>query len=1097
MKDLLVGVLLTCVIPWNLSAQAAAAGRAPAAYSGVALETDQDPMFNALRWRSIGPYRGGRVVAVTGDYEDPLVFYFGAVNGGVWKTTNAGQSWTNITDEKTDISSVGAIAVAPSDQNVIWVGTGEGKPREDLTYGTGVYRSTDRGDTWRHLGLTDTQQIADLAVDPNDPDRAFVAALGHAFGPNENRGVFRTTDGGATWEKVLYLDDSTGAADLSMDPTNPRILFAAMWRYRRLPWGLDAGGGLSGLYRSTDGGDSWEDISDNEGLPKSILGRIGVAVSPADPRRVYATVEAPEDDDDEMQGGIFRSDDGGDTWTHVSDDQKWMVRAWYYSKITADPVDPNTVYVLNVGTWRSIDGGRNWSRIQVPHGDTHMLWIDPNDADRMIHGNDGGGTVTLDGTRTWSSIYNQPTAQFYHVTTDDQWPYRVYGAQQDNSPISIASRSDARGIDRQDWFPVAGCESAHVSIDPRNPDITYGGCFMGSLSRFDAGTNQQRNISVGLPNYDGIPASDIPHRFAWSFPTVISPHDPDVLYVTSQNVWRSTNEGQTWDSISPDLSRADPSTLGPSGGPIHYDMTGTEWYASIVAFDESPLEQGLLWAGSDDGLVHVSRDGGGSWTDVTPPAIEPFTRISRIEPGRHDPATAYIAANRYQLDDFTPYLFRTTDYGESWTPIAAGIPAGAYARSIREDPERQGLLFAGTETGVYVSFDDGSSWQSIQLNLPRASVRDLRVKDADVVVATHGRSFWVLDDISILRGLDVVPDGEPHIFAPSDAVRSTAGRSLVSGPVGENPPAGAVVDFYLPEEPADEITLEFLDDTGEVLRSFSSKPEPAADSADVDPALAARARGESVPPQYRALVETPDSLGVTPADSIVPTRPGTNRFVWNLRTPGVKMLEGIVLDLGTLNGPMIPPGNYSARLTIGDASYEQPLTVIADPRVEASTADLVAAYEAARAVVDTLNGLGNSVRRIQHLKDQLEARVAQTKEEAFGEQVADAATPLGEQLEAVRAELVSVHSEVDQSILHFPVKLYNQLITLNSNIQTADTRPTDTQTELYAELSSELAVHLRTLQAIEAQELADFNRLLEELGVPAVGWPEAARPLVP
>src|SRR5262245_34291159 len=618
--------------------------------------------FKALQWRLVGPFRGGRADAVAGDPAHPLVAYFGAVNGGVWKTTNGGQTWRNVTDGKSDISSVGAIAVAPSDPNVIWVGTGESQPREDLTYGTGVYRSTDGGATWTHLGLNDTQQIGDVVIDPRDPDRAYVAAIGHAFGPNAERGVFRTTDGGRTWKKVLFLNDSTGGMDLTIDPSNPRILFASMWKFQRTPWGMNNGGGRSGLWKTTDGGDTWKELTFNPGIPKKPLGKIGISISPARPNRIYASIEAPD-----SSGGIFRSDDGGDTWDLTSGDQKWSVRPWYYSAVTADPTDENTVYVMNLQVWRSVDGGRTFSMVRVPHGDTHIMWVDPKDSKRLINGNDGGATISYDGGATWSSILNQPTAQFYHVTTDNQWPYRILGAQQDNTTVSIASRSDDGSIGERDYFPVAGCENATIAVDPRNPNITYGGCYTGFLSRVDRAARQERDISIWMANYDGLAAADVPYRFQWTFPVMISPHDPRTLYVASQFVHRSTNEGASWEKISPDLSVHDAATLVRTGGPIHGDMTGTEWYATVYALAESPLTKGLLWAGTDDGLIHVTRDGGGSWENVTPKAYGKFTRSAVIEPSHFDPGTAYIAANRYQQDDFKPYLWKTTDFGKTWT----------------------------------------------------------------------------------------------------------------------------------------------------------------------------------------------------------------------------------------------------------------------------------------------------------------------------------------------------------------------------------------------------------------------------------------------
>ncbi|HJQ20301.1 MAG TPA: glycosyl hydrolase [Gemmatimonadaceae bacterium] len=1029
--------------------------------------------FKALRWRLVGPFRGGRVDAVAGDASRPMVFYMGSVNGGVWKTTNGGETWRNITDGKSDISSVGAIAVAPSDPNVIYVGTGESQPREDLTYGTGVYRSTDGGGSWQHLGLNDTQQIGDVVIDPRDADRVYVAAIGHAFGPNSERGVFRTTDGGRTWKKILFLNDSTGAMDLTIDPTNPRILFASMWKFQRTPWGMNAGGGRSGLWKTTDGGDSWKEVTFNPGIPKKLLGKIGVAISPANPQRVYASIEAPD-----SSGGIFRSDDGGATWERTSGDQRWAVRPWYYSAVTADPTDENTVYVMNLSVWRSVDGGRTFSRLRVPHGDTHIMWVDPKDSRRLINGNDGGATISFDYGATWSSIYNQPTAQFYHVATDNQWPYRLYGAQQDNSTVSIASRSDEGAITERDWFPVAGCENATIAVDPRDPNVTYGGCYTGFLTRTDRAIRQDRDVSVWMANYDGWAVKDVPYRFQWTYPVLISPHDPNTLYVTSQFVHKSTNEGASWQIISPDLTVHDTATLGRSGGPIHGDMTGTEWYATIYAFNESPLTKGLLWAGSDDGLLHVSRDGGAHWENVTPRNYGRFTRTTVIEPSHFDPGTAYVCATRYQQDDFKPYLWKTTDYGKTWMQINAGIPTGAYTRSIREDPKHRGLLYAGTETGVYVSFDDGARWEPLQLNLPRSSVRDLAIHDNDLVAATHGRAFWVLDDISLLRQLaDSITAKSAYLFQPSTAIRwgSGGGSSLTNG---TNPLGGAYVDYYLRSAPASAVTLEFRDAQGNTIRTFSSEA-PATDTL--------KTAADSIGQQVRASLR--DSLVYEPADSVVAARAGTNRFVWNLRYPGARHLENTVLDEGTYDGPVAPPGNYSVRLIAGRDTLTRTFAVVADPRVKTSTADLMKQFQLALQIRDRINDVVDAAGRVEDLQGQIDKRVAQTKDQAFAKRVSDAAKPVRDKLETVRADLYEVGCHADQCTLDQPIKLYNILLTAALQVQTGDYAPTRQHGELFADFSNKVGNQLRALQGIEDSDLATLNRLLAELGVPAIYVP--------
>lgn len=1027
--------------------------------------TATNKAFKALRWRLVGPFRGGRVDAVAGDPTKPLVYYMGAVNGGVWKTANAGMSWDNITDGKTDISSVGAVTVAPSDPNVIYVGTGESQLREDLTYGTGVYRSTDAGETWQHLGLVETHQVTAIRVHPNNPDVAYVAAIGHAFGPNAERGVFRTVDGGKSWKKILFLDDSTGATDLSMDPSNPRILYASMWKFQRSPWGMEAGGGKSGLWKTTDGGDTWTDLSANPGMPKAPLGKIGVAVSPANPRRIYASVEAKD-----TLGGIFRSDDAGATWMRTNGEQKFQVRPWYYSAVTADPTNENTVYVMNLQVWRSIDGGKSFSRVRVPHGDTHIMWVDPKDPNRLINGNDGGATVSQDGGKSWSSIMNQPTAQFYHVITDNQWPYRLYGAQQDNSTVSITSRSDQGAITERDWWPVAGCENAHIAVDPRNPNITYGGCYTGMLMRHDKRTEESRDIAVWLNNYDGWAVKDVPNRFQWTFPVLLSPHDPSILYATSQNVWKSINEGRSWEKISPDLTYADPASLGPSGGPVHKDMTGTEWYATIYAFAESPKAKGNLWTGSDDGRVHLSRDGGASWSEVTPKAMVKHTRITGIEPSPHDPAVAYLSATRYQLDDFRPYFYKTSDYGKSWTRIDTGIPMGAYARSIREDPVRRGLLFAATETGVYVSFNDGANWETLQLNLPRVSVRDLRVHENDLVVATHGRSFWSLDDINVIRQLHDSVTAKPlHLFQPSDAWRFAGGRGGRGGNAGENPYDGVLVDYWVGKAPTEKLTIQFVDARGTVMRAFSSATKK---DSTAKPA--------------------PDSLAYFAADSIVSTRVGSNRFFWNLRYPNAKEIKTVVNDMGTLSGPSAVPGTYTVRLIAGKDTLSRPFTIKLDPRIQATTADLQRTFDLGMKVRGRIDDIANAFARIEDLQGQIDVRVQQSSDQVYAQRVKDAAKPVRDQLEVVRTELVDWYNHDDQATLHFPIKLYNMMLSLNSQVLGQDAAPTKQHGEILDDLGGKVDVQLQRLQALEANEIKKLNTLLQELGLPPVFVPPSS-----
>jgi photosystem II stability/assembly factor-like uncharacterized protein len=1060
--------------------------------------------LRGLRWRLVGPFRGGRAVAVTGDPTKRNVFYFGAVDGGVWKTTNGGTSWRNISDGVSRIASVGAITVAPSDPNVIYVGSGEADMREDWTYGDGMYRSTDAGETWSNLGLTDARHIARIVVDPRNPDRVFVAALGHGSGKNTTRGVYRSNDGGKNWQRVLYSDDSTGAIDIAMDPGNSRIAYAALWHMQRSPWGFTAGNGS--LWKTTDGGDTWRDLSRTPGLPKNPLGRIGISVSPANPQRVYATIECPPED---STGGIFRSDDGGATWQRTSGDQRWMVRPWYYSVVTADPSDTNTVFLMNLSTWKSTDGGRTFSRIRLPHGDTHALWVDPADSRRMISGNDGGATISFDGGGTWSSIMNQPTAQFYHVTTDDQWPYRIYGAQQDNTTVSIVSRSDDGVITPSDWNSVGGGESGYIAPKPGDPNIVIAGTYTGTLTRYDVRTKQTKDISVWLNNYDGWASRDVPNRFQWTFPILYSKHDSRVLYVAANRIFRSTNDGDSWEPISPDLTLHDPKTLGPAGGPITYDMTGTEWYATVFALAESPLNADVMWAGSDDGLIHVTRDRGKTWTNVTPPSLAKFTRISIIEASHFDPATAYVAANRYQLDDFKPYLLKTTDFGKTWTTITKGIPEGAYTRAIREDPLRRGLLFAGTETGVYYSTNDGAFWEPLQLNLPRASVRDLHIHGSDLIAATHGRAMWVLDDISPLRALSAdVRAATTFLFAPDTVIRFGGGHALTNS-AGENPPAGAIVDYWLKAalDPKDSVRLEFLDANGKVIRHFSS--EAAADS--VKSAAFARMASDSAGGQGRVPGKQPsdtmsnkprgtrelqdDTLAFVPSDSLVTARWGLNRFVWDLRYPDTREVKDVVNDEGSTKGPFVAPGRYTVRLIAKGQTYSQPFVVRGDPRLSTTQADYDAQLKLALDVQTKTNELSDAVTRILGIERALDERTSAAKGQAYAKRIADAAKPLQEKLEAVRDSLVEIHSHADQITLHYPVRYYNMLLSLAGMVQSADMAPTQQEGAIYRDIAPKVDAQITRLRAIESSDLAAFNTLMRELNVPAILV--AAPPIVP
>ncbi|HEX9057754.1 MAG TPA: hypothetical protein VF818_09500 [Ktedonobacterales bacterium] len=1060
--------------------------------------------LRALEWRCVGPYRGGRVVAVAGDPVHPLVFYFGSTGGGVWKTTDGGLYWENVSDGFFKRASVGALAVAPSDPNVLYAGMGEATIRGNVSHGDGVYKSVDAGKTWTHLGLADTRNIAKVRVHPDNPNTVYVAALGHAHGPNAERGVFRSRDGGQTWEKTLYVNEDVGIADLSIDANNPRILYASTWRARRLPHALESGGEGCGIYRSTDGGDTWTDLSRRKGLPKGVLGKIGLAVSPARSDRVWAIVEAED-------GGVFRSDDGGETWERLCEEYDMRSRPWYYMHIIADTQDPDTLYVLNVNGYKSIDGGKTFFKITIPHGDDHDLWIDPRDSHRMIAGHDGGACVSFNGGDSWTTIYNQPTAEFYHVTTDDQVPYRVYGSQQDNTSMSVPSRSRNSAILASDYVEVGGGEAGYIAVRPDDPNIVFAGNYQGYLTRYDHRTGQRRDITVWPEGSMGWPSGELKYRFQWTFPIHLSPHDPNVLYVTGNHVFRSTDEGASWEEISPDLTRADASRLGSSGGPITKDNVGTEYYGTIFAFAESPLHRGLFWAGSDDGVVHVSRDGGQSWENVTPADLPEWALVSIVEPSPHDPAAAYLAATRYKLDDFTPYLFKTDDYGAHWTKITSGIEERDFARVIREDPERRGLLYAGTETGVHVSFDDGHHWQSLRQNLPVVPIHDLHIKGSDLVAATHGRSFWILDDITPLRAMDASAGASgAHLFAPRPAVRFWTDRGFGQSPTpnkiygftnawmaayriietptgesgeryldaGQNPPDGVSVAYILRERPEKPVTLTFLDAAGNEIKTFSSeeKKEPETGAT------------EEVP--LAPVERTPEQAGAKDAEKKeprVPVEVGMNRFVWNTRYPDAhKLGSGYVSSEDNLAGPMAPPGKYEVRLTIGEQTLSQWFEVRNDPRVTATQEDLEAQFALLIRIRDKTSETHDGVNTIRNVRRQIEEWERRTAGQSQHDRVKEAGKALKERLASIEEELTQVKAKGRQQTLSHPIKLNGKLAALASVVASADAAPTSQARRVFDELTARVDAQLQRLRDLLDTEVAAFNALIRDAEVPAI-----------
>jgi photosystem II stability/assembly factor-like uncharacterized protein len=1004
-----------------------------------------DPAFRGMRYRSIGPFRGGRSLAVAGVAGDPATYYFGAAGGGVWKTTDGAMTWSPIFDRAASFS-IGALAVAPSDRNVLYVGTGETALRGDIAQGDGVYKSTDAGKTWINMGLRDSRAIGKILIHPHNPAIALVAALGHPFGPNAERGVFRTADGGKTWEKVLYKDENTGAVDLCFDPNNPNIVFAALWQTRRTPWGMDNGGPGSGLYRSGDGGLTWKQVQGG-GLPRDPWGKVGIAVA-ANSERVYALIQAKEG------GGLYRSENGGASWQLVNPSRALVQRAFYYMHIVADPKSPDVVYVMNVEFGKSVDGGRTFSRIRPPHGDNHALWIDPVNTERMIEGNDGGATVTLDGGKHWSSVLNQPTAQFYHVITDNRTPYHVYGAQQDNSTIAIVSRGDSGSIDRPEWYPVGGGESGYIAPDPRDPNIVYAGSYEGSLTRFDKRTGQSRQISPWPEITDGEGAASLKHRFQWTSPTVISQHDPNVLYHGGDRLFKTTDGGTHWDAISPDLTRNDKAKQIASGGLIDLDDTGTEYYCTIFTIAESVKAKGQIWAGTDDGLVQLTRDGGKTWTNVTPKEMPEWARVSLVEASPHDPAVAYIAANHYQMDDLAPYIFKTSDYGKTWTKIVEGLPANAFARAVREDPKRRGLLYAGTEEGVFVSLNDGASWKSLRLNMPPAPVHDLVVKDDDLVVATHGRAFWILDDLSPLRQFkDEFTQSDAFLYTPATAYRFLGGGRGGGGrggstTAGENPPAGAVIYYSLKSAPRDEVTIEILDSENKRVRKYSSTATVRVDQAPQEPD-AERPRKQ------------------------IEAAAGLNRFVWDLRYEPVTQVPGYSLFVYSRGeqGPMALPGRYTVKLTMGGKSHTAPLDLKTDPRVNVSMDDLRKQFDLLTRIHRDLNNIYQTVNQMQDLRGQLKGLAGRGY-------LAKEVEALDKKISAVEGLLVEMRITSSEDSLMYPLALDGKLAVLASTVAgSADAVPTDAEHEVFQELSRKLDTDLTQWSKILTTDLADFQRL--------------------
>lgn len=979
-----------------------------------------DPAFyGSMQWRNIGPLRGGRSLGCAGSPGRPNEYYFGATGGGLWKTTDAGQNWFPVTDGQVTSSSVGAVAVAETNPDIVYIGMGETQLRGSITQGDGVYKSTDGGKTWRHKGLKETQAISRVRIHPTNPDIVYVAALGHPYGENEERGVFRSTDGGNSWKKILYAGPNAGAADLIIDRSNPKILYATTWQVYRKAWKMWGGGEQCKLFKSVDGGEHWVELSKNPGMPAGPLGKIGITVSPVDPNRLWAVVEAAE-------GGVFRSDDGGWSWKRTNDERKLRQRAFYYSRIYADPWDRETVYCLNVGFYKSTDGGVTFPiEIDPPHGDNHDLWIDPNNPQRMISSNDGGACVSTNGGETWTEL-DFCTTQLYHVTTTSDVPYHVAGAQQDNSTLAIPSEGWdhmlAGGPNHGYYYEVGGGESGYITQHPTNPDIFYAGSQGALLTRYNRATGQVRDIQVYPRFFSGEPANALPERWQWTYPIVFSPLDPSILYTCSQHVWKTTNDGQSWERISPDLTYADPETLGPTGGVITNDMNGPEIYATVFALAPSFHDVQTIWAGSDDGKVHITRNGGKSWTDITPKELPKFSRVSIIDASRHTPGTAYLAANRYQVDDRQPYVFKTHDYGKTWTKITTGILDGHFARAVREDPIRKGLLFLATEHGVYVSFNDGDQWQALQLNLPDVPVHDLVVKDNDVVLGTHGRGFWILDDIGPLRQyLPEVKSNPVLFFQPANPIRGIY---------------QATFQYYL-QQPVDSVKLEILDANGTLIQTFSGKKGEKANPSD---------RNKPAP---------------------LKTDAGLQQYVWNLRYPGSTVFDGMIIwSARPQTGPIAPVGSYRVRFSSGAYTKEFPFHIDMNPNLQGVTeADLKEQFDLAMRIRDKVSLANEAVIQIRKIKKDLDKRLELNPSNS------DALKNLRAKLSAVEEDLYQVRNQSGQDPLNFPIKLNNRLASLQRSVTTGDARPTNGAYQVFDELSKELDMHLQTLNQLLLDDL--------------------------
>lgn len=1042
MKPISLVFLFFCCVVWLIPTEVQAQ---KSNYNTEAKSFNKSLYEDAITWRSIGPYRGGRSSAVTGVPGKPNLYYFGSSGGGVWRSRDSGQTWSNISDGYFG-GSIGAVAVSEWDNNVIYVGGGEKTVRGNVSYGYGVWKSVDAGKTWEPKGLENSRHISRIRIHPKNPDIVYAAVMGDLFKSSEERGVYRSLDGGESWERVLFTNSSAGAVDLIFDPTNPRILYASTWRIRRTPYSLESGGEGSDLWKSTDGGDTWDKLSDNEGMAEGTLGIIGVTVSPAKPERVWAIVEADE-------GGVFRSDNGGKTWTKINQSRALRQRAWYYTRIYADPQDENIVYVVNVDYHKSTDGGKTFKSARAPHGDHHDLWISPEDPERMIMGNDGGAQVSFDGGNNWSTYHNQPTAQFYRVVTDNAFPYRIYAAQQDNTTVRIKHRTSGNSIGEDDWEPTAGGESAHIAPNPKNPEIVYGGSYGGFLTQYNHDTKEVRAVNVWPDNPMGYGAEGMKYRFQWNFPLFFSPHNPDKLYTASNHLHVTINGGESWKIISPDLTRNDPTKQKSSGGPITQDNTGVEYYCTIFAATESPYERDLIWTGSDDGLIHITRDGGKNWNNVTPKKMPEWMMINSIEPDPFTKGGAYVAGTRYKLGDYKPYLYKTDDYGKTWKKITNGIDKNHFTRVVRADPKRKGLLYAGTETGMYISFNDGKRWSPFQMNLPIVPITDLAIKDDNLIAATQGRSLWLIDDLTPLHQLsNEVAESDFYLYKPMPSYRMDGGSYRTSKTTGQNHPGGVMVSYYLKEvTDSTKVRLEFMDSKGKSIRVFDTQPD-----------------------KNKNEVELKD------------LQKGGNRFVWDMRYPPASDFDDMILWWASMQGPLALPGNYKVKMTVNGESLIREFEILKDPRASMSITDMQAKFDFLIKVRDKVTEAHEAIAKMRLAKVQINQILSRLESSKDFKDLKEKTKAIYEKISDVEKALYQTKNESQQDPLNYPIKLTNKLAHLNSLEGMSDFAPTAQSKAFREEISTKIDIELAKWRDIKQNDIPEINALVKQKSVDAI-----------